>query len=63
VRRAVDISGKPADLPPELTLRLLSEREPPTSGEALFAMDRYLRDRGDAIRKRLSAKLGLVAGP
>jgi amidase len=48
VRRAVDISGKPADLPPELTLRLLSEREPPTSGEVLFAMDRYLRDRGDA---------------
>jgi len=48
VRRAVDISGKPADLPPELTIRLLAEREPPTSGEVLFAMDRYLRDRGDA---------------
>jgi Asp-tRNA(Asn)/Glu-tRNA(Gln) amidotransferase A subunit family amidase len=26
----------------------LSEREPPTSGEVLFAMNKYLRDRGDA---------------
>jgi Asp-tRNA(Asn)/Glu-tRNA(Gln) amidotransferase A subunit family amidase len=30
-----------------LTIRLLSDREPPTSGETLFAMNRYLRDRGD----------------
>ena len=28
-------------------MRVLAEREPPTSGEGLFALDRYLRDRGD----------------
>src|SRR4029453_2997972 len=48
VDRTVQISGKPAELPPELTIRLLAEREPPVSGEVLYAMDRYLRDRGDA---------------
>jgi amidase len=47
VDRSVQISGKPAQLPPELTIRLLAEREPPVSGEVLYAMDRYLRDRGD----------------
>jgi amidase len=44
---ALDITGKPARLPPELTIRLLAEREPPTSGEVLYALNRYLRDRGD----------------
>jgi len=29
------------------TIRLLADREPPTSGEVLFAMDRYLNTRGD----------------
>src|SRR4029453_10976369 len=48
VDRTVQISGKPAELPPELTIRLLAEREPPVSGEVLYVMDRYLRDRGDA---------------
>ncbi|HEX5281623.1 MAG TPA: amidase family protein [Micropepsaceae bacterium] len=32
---------------PDLTIRLLADREPPTSGEVLFAMDRYLTARGD----------------
>jgi Asp-tRNA(Asn)/Glu-tRNA(Gln) amidotransferase A subunit family amidase len=48
VDRTVQISGKPAELPPELSIRLLAEREPQVSGEGLYAMDRYLRDRGDA---------------
>jgi Asp-tRNA(Asn)/Glu-tRNA(Gln) amidotransferase A subunit family amidase len=48
VDRMVQLSGNPAQLPPELTIRLLAEREPPVSGEVLYAMDRYLRDRGDA---------------
>jgi Asp-tRNA(Asn)/Glu-tRNA(Gln) amidotransferase A subunit family amidase len=47
VARSVDLAGKPAQLPPELTIRLLAEREPPTSGELLFVMNRYLRERGD----------------
>lgn len=48
IDRTVQISGNAAQLPPELTIRLLAEREPPVSGEVLYAMDRYLRDRGDA---------------
>jgi len=47
VARSVDLAGKPTQLPPELTIRLLAEREPPTSGELLFVMNRYLRERGD----------------
>jgi Asp-tRNA(Asn)/Glu-tRNA(Gln) amidotransferase A subunit family amidase len=48
VDRTLQISGNPAQLPPELTIRLLAEREPQVSGEVLFALDRYLRDRGDS---------------
>jgi Asp-tRNA(Asn)/Glu-tRNA(Gln) amidotransferase A subunit family amidase len=47
VDRSLELAGKPSQLPPELSIRLLAEREPPTSGEILFAMDRYLRERGD----------------
>jgi Asp-tRNA(Asn)/Glu-tRNA(Gln) amidotransferase A subunit family amidase len=54
VAKSVEIAGKPAALPPELTIRLLAEREPPTSGEILFAMNKYLRDRGDANIKSVS---------
>jgi amidase len=36
-----------ARAPRTLTIRLLAEREPPTSGELLFVMNRYLRERGD----------------
>jgi Asp-tRNA(Asn)/Glu-tRNA(Gln) amidotransferase A subunit family amidase len=48
VARTVAIAGRTKDMPPELNIRLLAEREPPSSGEVLFAMNRYLRDRGDA---------------
>jgi len=48
VARSIELSGKPAQLPPELSLRLLAEREPPTEGEVLFVMDHYLKERGDA---------------
>jgi len=58
VERTVEISGRAAQLPPELTIRLLSEREPPVSGEVLYAMDRYLRDRGDANIKSVRDLLG-----
>src|SRR5258706_4178680 len=47
VARSVDIAGRPAQLPPELTIPLLAEREPPASRELLFVMNRYLRERGD----------------
>ena len=48
VDRTVQLSGNAGQLPPELTIRLLAEREPQVSGEVLYALDRYLRDRGDA---------------
>jgi amidase len=44
VAASVAIAGNAAKLPPDLSLR---EREPPTQGETLFALNRYLRDRGD----------------
>ncbi len=47
VEKSVAIAGKAGKLPTELSLRIIAEREPPTSGEGLFAMERYLRDRGD----------------
>jgi amidase len=48
VARSVAIAGRTKEMPPELNIRLLSEREPPASGEVLFVMNKYLRDRGDA---------------
>jgi amidase len=42
------MSGPAASLPPGLTIRVVAESEPSISGEGLFAMERYLRERGDA---------------
>jgi Asp-tRNA(Asn)/Glu-tRNA(Gln) amidotransferase A subunit family amidase len=42
-----DIAGSVTALPPELTLRILSEYQPPSPGEGLHVLDRYLRERGD----------------
>ena len=36
-----------ANLSPTLTLRIVAESEPAISGEGLFAMEQYLRERGD----------------
>jgi amidase len=36
-----------ANLSPTLTLRIVAESEPVISGEGLFAMEHYLRERGD----------------
>ena len=47
VTASVAIAGKAVKLPPYLSLRVIAEREPPTQGEVLFALNRYLRDRGD----------------
>jgi amidase len=47
VAASVAIAGNAAKLPPDLTLRVIAEREPPTQGEGLFALNRYLRDRSD----------------
>ena len=41
------MTGDPARLPPELSLRILAEREPPSPGEGLYVLNRYLRERGD----------------
>jgi Asp-tRNA(Asn)/Glu-tRNA(Gln) amidotransferase A subunit family amidase len=47
VNKSVDITGEASQLPPELSLRSLVEREPPNSGEVLYVLNRYLRERGD----------------
>jgi len=47
VARIVAIAGKAAKLPPDLTLRIVAERDVPAPGEVLFVLERYLRDRGD----------------
>ncbi len=41
----VELSKQPAA--PNPTIRVLADREPPTSGEVLFVMNRYLSARGD----------------
>ena len=43
-RASVAIAGHAAKLPPDLTLRVIAEREPPTQGETLFALNRSLRE-------------------
>jgi Asp-tRNA(Asn)/Glu-tRNA(Gln) amidotransferase A subunit family amidase len=54
VERSIAIAGKAAKLPPELTLRIIAERDTPAPGEALFVLNRYLRDRGDANIKSVA---------
>jgi amidase len=58
VSKSVEITGAAADLPPELTLRALVEREPPNSGEVLYVLNRYLRERGD---KNIKSVADLIA--
>jgi Asp-tRNA(Asn)/Glu-tRNA(Gln) amidotransferase A subunit family amidase len=58
VGTSVDITGDPSKLPAELTLRMLAESTPPTSGEVLYALDRYLRERGDARIKSVADLIG-----
>jgi amidase len=54
VDKSVDITGKVSQLPPELSLRALVEREPPNSGEVLYVLNRYLRERGDKNIKNVA---------
>jgi amidase len=58
IGRSLEMAGHASSLPAELTLRVLAEREPPTSGEGLFALERYLRKRGD---KNIRSVSDLVA--
>ena len=51
VGTSIDITGDAARMPPELSLRILAEREPANSGEVLYLLDRYLRERGDKTIK------------
>ena len=47
VEKSVAIAGKAGKLPSGLSLRVIADRELAASGEGLFALERYLRDRGD----------------
>src|SRR5215467_8362501 len=51
VSTGVDITGDAARMPPELSLRILAEREALSSGEVHYVLDRYLRERGDKTIK------------
>jgi Asp-tRNA(Asn)/Glu-tRNA(Gln) amidotransferase A subunit family amidase len=54
VEKSIAIAGKAAKLPPELSLRVVAERDAPAPGEVLFVLNRYLRDRGDANIKSVA---------
>jgi hypothetical protein len=54
VGKAVEITGDPSLMPPELSLRILVEREATNSGEVLYVLNRYLRERGDRNIKNVS---------
>jgi amidase len=53
VGTSIDITGDAARMPPELSLRIVAEREPANSGEVLYVLDRYLRERGDKTIKSI----------
>jgi amidase len=53
VGTSIDITGEVARMPPELSLRILAEREPVNSGEVQYVLDRYLRARGDRTIKSI----------
>jgi len=58
LEKSLAVGGQAANLPAELTLRVLAEREPPAPGDALFALENYLRERGD---KHIRSVADLVA--
>lgn len=58
VDRLVEMTGDPSRLPPELTLRILSEREISSPGEVLYVLNRYLRERGDRNIKNVADLIG-----
>jgi amidase len=47
INKTIEITGDVSKFPSELTLRQLVEYAPPNPGEVLYALDRYLRERGD----------------
>src|SRR5215475_2650073 len=53
VSTSIDITGDAARMPPELSLRILAERETRNSGEVHYVLDRYLRERGDKAIKSI----------
>ena len=55
---SVSLTGQTAALPPELSLRMLSEYQPPNPGEGLYVLDLYLRDRGDKNIKNVRDLIG-----
>ena len=50
----VKLSSDPASVPTDALFRLLVEQEPSASGEVVFAMNRYLQQRGDGNIKTYS---------
>jgi amidase len=58
VETSVAVAGKAGELPPDVSLRIIVQRDPQISGEGLFVMERYLRERGD---KNIRSVADLIA--
>lgn len=54
VDRLVEMTSDPSRMPPELTLRILAERDVASPGEGLYVLNRYLRERGDKTIKSVA---------
>jgi amidase len=74
IEKNLAIVGRAEQLPADAIFRVLADREPPTTGEGLFALDRYLDQRGDEKIRRVAdlltnsifyrhAPIGGVAAP
>jgi Asp-tRNA(Asn)/Glu-tRNA(Gln) amidotransferase A subunit family amidase len=48
VDKAVELTARPQRLPADATLRIIVDAEPRAPGQLQFALNNYLRDRGDA---------------
>lgn len=58
IERNVELTGDPARMPPELSLRILVERQATSPGEVLYMLNRYLIERGD---KKIRSVADLLA--
>jgi amidase len=54
IEKNLAIVSKAEKLPSDALLRVLADREPATTGEGLFALERYLEERGDQKIRRVA---------
>ncbi|MBM4297625.1 MAG: amidase [Deltaproteobacteria bacterium] len=54
VGKSLDVTANASQLPAEVSLRMIAEAGASSPGEGLYALDRYLRERGDKNIKSVS---------